>query len=299
MIVATATDANYVELTGVLLASLAHHARGDIEKTYVFADRLSAHEKQQLQTSYGSDNLEIIDLTESDLLTLAGLPSHRRLSRTGYARLLMPAKLGDAHQRLLYIDCDCVINGPLTPLVDLSLEGHVLAAVADNLTSLKESQAARNRLIGLPEDTRYFNSGVLLIDLDRWRAEDVSERVRAFRMEHPELQTLDQDSLNGTLKGEWLELSDVWNMHRRLFHGQYRDPLEVWQGARILHFTGQAKPNYKDCTHPAQAIFLAHRARTPWADAPLKSFLGRKISLKLQKLHRSFSSLKRRLIVWQ
>jgi lipopolysaccharide biosynthesis glycosyltransferase len=201
MIVATATDRNYVEITGVLLASIAANAGTDIDGVHIFGDGLSASDKDKLRASYGLPNIAFTDLTDADVAELSVLPSHRRLPRTAYARLLIPAKLSDYEGRLLYLDCDTLVVTSLAPLRDLALEGHVLAAVADDLTADPAHHRARNALIGLPEGMRYFNSGVLLIDLPKWREQDVSGRVRVFRLSRDNLPTMDQDSLNGTFRG--------------------------------------------------------------------------------------------------
>jgi lipopolysaccharide biosynthesis glycosyltransferase len=272
MIVATATDRNYVEITGVLLASIAANAGTDIDGVHIFGDGLSASDKDKLRASYGLPHIAFTDLTDADVAELSVLPSHRRLPRTAYARLLIPAKLSDYEGRLLYLDCDTLVVASLAPLRDLALEGHVLAAVADDLTADPAHHRARNALIGLPEGMRYFNSGVLLIDLPKWRERDVSGRVRAFRLSRDNLPTMDQDSLNGTFRGEWLPLEEKWNLHG----SPHKKPgLDYWRKGGIIHFVGRYKPDYSDCDHPAHSIFLEYRARTPWASTPLKSQLQR------------------------
>lgn len=295
MIVATATDTTYVELTGILLASLADRAAGDFDMVHVYCDGVSEVDKARLRASYGLPNIDFIDLTDEMARHFAARPENHHLSRTAYARILMPLSLSAATGRLLYIDCDTVVNAPLAPLATLPMDGFALAAVDDIARQVPERHAKRNRDIGLPDDMRYFNSGVLLIDLERWRAERVSERTIAFIEDHPTLPMMDQDALNGALQGHWLPLDESWNLHRRLEKGVYTDDPAIWKDARIVHFIGQVKPNYTDCNHPARELFLAYRARTPFATDPLKTKFGRKVEKKGRKLRRFFSKLKRRV----
>ena len=295
MIVATATDPAYVELTGVMLASLAATGGGDISAVYVFSDGVSEADKQRLRASYGRPGIDFIDLTEEITRQFAAGPVNFHISRTAYARILMPLTLADATGRLLYIDCDTVVNGSLSDLATIDMQGHALAAVDDIAIQVPERHAKRNLDIGLPAETRYFNSGVLLIDLEVWRRERISERTIAFIEANPKLPMMDQDALNGTLRGDWLPLDERWNMHRRLVKGRYTDDPAIWQQARIIHFIGQVKPNYADCNHPARALYIEYRARTPFATIPLKSKLRRKVEKRVRRLKRFAGKVRKAL----
>ncbi|QIB32601.1 glycosyltransferase family 8 protein [Ancylobacter pratisalsi] len=293
MIVATATDTAYVELTAVLLASLSDRAGADVGAVYVFCDGVSPADKEKMRLSYGRDGLEFVDLTDA-MGAFAARPVNNHLSRTAYARILMPLTLADATGRLLYIDCDTLVNGSLAPLAEIDMQGHALAAVDDIALQVPERHAKRNLDIGLPADMRYFNSGVLLIDLEAWRHQRISERVIEFVDAHPELPMMDQDALNGALRGDWLALDERWNMHRRLKKGRYVDDPSIWADARIIHFIGQIKPNYSDCGHPSRDLYFEHRARTPFANAPIKTRFGRKVEKRVRRLKRFIGRLKRR-----
>ncbi len=295
MIVATATDTAYVELTGVMLASLADKAGGSFDQVCVFCDRVSEEDKARLAAAYGLGNIDFVDMSDDMVRHFAARPVNHHLSRTAYARILMPLSLSQATGRLLYIDCDTLVNASLAPLASLPMQGFALAAVDDIARQVPERHAKRNRDIGLPDAMRYFNSGVLLIDLEAWRAQRLTERTLDFIASRPSLPMMDQDALNGALQGEWLPLDESWNLHRRLEKGVYTDDPAIWREARIIHFIGQVKPNYTDCNHPARDLFLAYRARTPFANVPLKTRLGRKVEKRARKLRRFFGKLKRRL----
>ena len=296
MIVATATDAAYVELTAVLLASLAAQAGAEVERVVVFCDTVSAADRERMRASYPAANIAFVDLAREMERHFGARPVNHHLSRTAYARILMPLLLPEAQGRLLYVDCDTLINAPLAPLAELDMQRFAVAAVDDIARLDPIRHAERNRAIGLPGEMRYFNSGVLLIDLDQWRRESLSERVMAFAADHPDLPMMDQDALNGTLRGQWLPLDERWNLHRRLVKGRYEGDAVDWGDAAIIHFIGQVKPNYADCDHPARARFLAHRAHTPFAAAPMKTKLSRKIEKRVRKWRRFRHWLGRRLL---
>lgn len=295
MIVATATDAAYVELTAVLLASLAAKAGGEVERVVVFCDRVSADDQARMRASYAGDNLAFVDLDVEMARYFAAHPVNHHLSRTAYARILMPVLLPEATGRLLYVDCDTLINAVLAPLDTLPMQGFAVAAVDDIARLEPTRHAERNRAIGLPADMRYFNSGVLLIDLEAWRQEGLTDKVIAFAQAHPDLPMMDQDALNGTLRGQWLPLDERWNLHRRLVKGRYEGDRVDWDDAAVIHFIGQIKPNYTDCAHPARETFLAWRAKTPFAHVPFKTKLSRKIEKRKRKWRKFATWLGRRL----
>ncbi|MDQ0509548.1 glycosyltransferase family 8 protein [Ancylobacter amanitiformis] len=293
MIVATATDSGYVELTAVMLASLAANARDDYTKVYVFGDRLTVAEKAALRASYPLDNLVMIDLTEEDMRFLAGMPIALHVSRTTYARFLMPFRVDQDETRLLYIDCDAIVNDSLRPLRDIDMQGLAVGAVHDDARRRENRHFERNLAIGLPADTNYFNAGILLIDLVKWREEKLTERASQFATEHPNLPVLDQDALNGALSGQWLVLDERWNLHRRLEKGVYKGPPVDWAGAGIIHYIGQIKPNHADSQHPARDIFLAHRTNSAYAGATMKGKLDRKIEKRVRKIKRLVARVRR------
>lgn len=295
MIVATATDTTYVEFTAVLLASLAANAAGDVERVYVFCDGVSEGDKAKMRASYGRSNLAFIDLTDDMARHFGARPVNHHLSRTAYARIIMPLSLSDETGRLLYLDCDTLVNGSLGPLATLDMQGFAVAAVHDIAHLVPDRHAKRNIDIGLPAEMAYFNSGVLLIDLEAWRRENISRRTIDFAVEHPNLPMMDQDALNGALRGRWLALDETWNLHRRLHSGRYQDAPVDWASVRIIHFIGQVKPNYADCGHPARGLYLDQRKATPFAGLRLKTKLDRKVEKRVRKLRRFFTRLGSRL----
>lgn len=96
-----------------------------------------------------------------------------------YYRLLSPLILPQKVERVLYLDPDMLIINPLRPLWELNLYGKVFAAAAH--TGLTEMANGINQM-RLETKHEYFNSGVMLIDLNATRklvtAEDVFACVK-------------------------------------------------------------------------------------------------------------------------
>jgi len=86
---------------------------------------------------------------------------------------------------------------------------------------------------------KYFNSGVLLIDVAAWNAQSVTERALSFAADNAlKLMAHDQTALNVTLLGNWAELSLVWNYeytHQTMYFSASFDVC-------FFHFVGRRKP---------------------------------------------------------
>jgi UDP-D-galactose:(glucosyl)LPS alpha-1,3-D-galactosyltransferase len=109
--------------------------------------------------------------------------------------------------------------------------------------------------LGMPEGSPYFNSGVMLMNLERWRADRLGERCLDLLAQYPHyFSHPDQDVLNYLARDAWLPLDPAWNVYAasvldtigRLEFGdggrRRARLLDDESGARILHYAGPLKP---------------------------------------------------------
>ncbi|HKX07346.1 MAG TPA: glycosyltransferase family 8 protein [Stellaceae bacterium] len=213
----------------------------------------------------------IIDLGEGALDDLA---DGVNFTVTTYARLLIDELLPRDLERVLYLDGDILVRGDIGELWTTDLRGRTVGAVMDL------PRYPFNGKLGLPADAAYFNAGVLVIDMGRWRQLRIGERTLALAREHPERLTwADQCALNLVLHGDWTALDRVWNFQSldmaRLVNGNVRfeavDPGRL-AAARLVHFNGRSKPWHYLNDHPLKPDYLRYRSRTPW---PLVHFEDR------------------------
>ena len=136
-------------------------------------------------------------------------------------RLFIGQILPETVKRVLYLDCDTVVSGSLKPLWTAPLQGHVLAAVMEPTIYETVKQE-----IGLGPEEPYFNAGVLLVDLEAWRREDVQgQLLRFYREKGGKLFACDQDAINGVLKGRILPLPPRYNFFTNYRYYRYGDLL--------------------------------------------------------------------------
>lgn len=197
------------------------------------------------------------DLDQSDLFTdIAGrMPENRRLSNIVYARLIIDRLVGAGVDRILYLDCDMLVRDDVTWLFGLDLAGLPIAAVRDPSGALITGRRdlTQNRDVFDPADD-YFNAGMLLIDLVKWREADIIGRMEEAHAKGI-MQRIyyDQDLLNLIFKHRWYKLPWRWNLvDARPAHDGI-DPA-------IVHYTGDTKP-WAIFAHTFQSVAFARLYR--------------------------------------
>jgi len=159
----------------------------------------------------------------------------------------------------------------LLPLWNIDLSGYALGVVCDaegwNIEYF-------NRL-RYPSQSGYFNSGVLLINLEYWREHDVKSDFLNYIKEHREnIKYHDQDVLNYVFHDKKKSLPIKYNlMHSYLWkkpHYDYwlyeKEVLAARKDPVIVHFTGAFKPwdKYQRCPHPFRSTFYKYQNQTKW-----------------------------------
>lgn len=206
---------------------------------------------------------------------IMGLPTTSAFGSIVWLRFFLPEVLAD-RSRVLYLDSDTFVNGPITELWGSALAGHPIAAVANVV-----EPALRDRVtqFGVEYPGGFFNSGVLLMDLDSMRRHHSTDRLLGFATSNADrLLWPDQDSLNVVFKRDWASLHPKWNAQNSFW--TWRDwALEVFGEVllaeavgdpRIRHFEGPSisKPWHYLCSAPMVRDYRKVWAGSPWANIP-------------------------------
>lgn len=241
-----ALDANYLPQLRVLLTSIRLNNPGETFGLYLMHSGLPECELEGLERWCGEAGWEFHSVSV-DAALFDGAPVTAQYPREMYYRLLAGQMLPDSLSRVLYLDPDILVINPLRELWETDMQGNMFAAAAH--TGKTELANNVNR-IRLGTDHDYYNSGVLLIDLERCRSEVSPDELFAFVREHRrELVMPDQDLLNAVYGDSILPLDDaLWNYDARNFNNYVlrstggQDMDWVMENTAILHFCGKAKP---------------------------------------------------------
>ena len=146
----------------------------------------------------------------------------------------------------------------------------------------------RCHILDLADKEHYFNSGIMLIDLKRWRDEDVGAKAIACVKLCPERMLFaDQCALNAVIHTRWLSLDPAWNVMRANLEeesaGRRRyviDASRRAKKARIVHFNSTPKPSFYMCHHSARHEYNAYRRKTVWGRKSPSDYYSHNVIIK-------------------
>ena len=242
----TTLDQNYLPQLQVLLTSISVNNPKDTFVLILLHSGIPEKAMEGVRRQCGAYGYSFLPIRVDDAL-FQGAPVTRQYPREMYYRLLAPHLLPDQLKRILYLDPDILVINPLRPLWETDLQGNLFAAAAH--TGKTELANSVNQLrLGTEQD--YYNSGVLLMDLDAGRREIVPQEIFQYVEQHrKELILPDQDILNALYSEKILPLEDaLWNYDARnysnylLRSGGRCDLRWVMEHTAILHFCGKEKP---------------------------------------------------------
>jgi len=257
LILVLAADARCSVGCAVTLRSVLSRLQPDLRaQVFVILHGVpSAHRKAIRETVSmcgQGHSLDFVSFSPSDV---ARLSRSRLITHTAYATCLLDELLPKSVERCLYMDCDIVATRDMGELWDHDLAGTTVGAVEDGHHAVLQQHQAR---LGLSE-ARYFNSGVLLVDMRLWRDRQVGRRAMdAASRIGPHLILHDQDALNVALEGDWVSLPPSWNTWTILPGLSSDDPIN-------FHYMGAPKPWHADYDRPFADLFFRELDETAFA----------------------------------
>ena len=256
---------NYTQHAAVCMVSLLeNNPNSDFDFVVVTTQGLGNTEERLHRTVGKYENCTLrIHFKKSDSLAL---PLRIHYSMDTYTRLWADEFFPDHVERILYLDGDMVVVGNISELWNTNLGDAVLGAVTI-------PGSTRCAPFGIPESFGYFQSGVLLINLKRWRQDRILARcIDWIEHNHEKIVDADQDVLNACLYDRRYPLPSVWNVIAPFYFNYHplgipRDELQVIRrDARIIHFNGPSKPWHYLSRHPRRDEYWKYLALTEWRD---------------------------------
>jgi lipopolysaccharide biosynthesis glycosyltransferase len=259
-----ATDKRYVPHLATALCSLFENNHDlSIDAFILNADVDQAHldKLSGLAWRYGQ-NLVDIKVAKGDL---EGLVTNFHFTLANYFRLFIPEKL--PFDRALYLDSDVIVNGSIRELYLTDLGDSYLAAV-------HEPHFKRHVHLEMSADAPYFNSGVMVMNLEKWRRDHIKDRVVEFVRRKPEaILFVDQCGSNAIVNGNWKAVHPRYNLQTAFLEenlSAFTDlyPLEEFEDAIrqpiIIHYTGSAKPWIFRRPHRFRDLYWHYLRKTPF-----------------------------------
>ena len=230
-------DDNYVPYLAVTIKSLQENMNKDVDYLiYVLHTDINLQHQNELK-KLEKDNLNINFFSLKDKIKniTKELDDVRDYyTQTIFYRLFI-ASLFPNLKKAIYLDCDIVILNDLVDFYNIDLKDNILGCVVDGIVKNNpEFKVYVKETLGV-EQKHYFNSGVLLINLEEYRKSKVEEAFFDMIEKYRFVSVApDQDFLNFVCQKRYLELDEKWN----------RMPIEdSYQGElKIIHYNMFMKP---------------------------------------------------------
>lgn len=230
------TNSKYFDLLYVSIISLIKNTNSNLD-IYILYFKLSK-KKINLLTKLKSNKININLININNYLINNNFYLSSYISKEAYFRLYIGKIIN--YSKIIYLDCDTIINFDIKKLYNINLNNKVLGCVLDSNIKLDKNYYNYLKELGI---NNYFNSGVLLINNDLYLKTDNEIKDAFDILNKYNLKYHDQDILNIYYKDKTLILSKKYNYNIDLSNNKN---IKVIKG--IIHFNGPRKPfnNYKN-----------------------------------------------------
>jgi len=271
-------DDNFIRHFSVALVSVLENNNNLDLNIYVIHDIVNPEKLHSTVDFFKKKYKFSIEFLTLDNSLLADYKVSLHLSKAVYFRLFLAEILPVDIDKILFLDADLVVTGSLTELADYCFADEALLAQDDielgvNIKRLND--------MGFPVK-KYFNAGVMLINLKFWRSGDYSKKLLEIaNMYMDKLSWWDQDILNICFYDNWKYFDKTYNaLHLRR---------KLMKLPIIIHYAGPSKPWQYMNGNPYKSYYWKYHKLTPFKNIPIegrtikniwwKNYVGFKILL--------------------
>lgn len=278
MNIVCATDDKFIQHCSIMLVSLLCHNK-DVD-IYIMTEGLTEENKHILQEETESKGGRVhfchVDSSIIEKLPLSNLEGLSHISKATYYRLLIADILPTEVGKVLYLDCDIVVNDSLEDFWNIDMADKAIAAVP------QVGFGYECERLGYPIEDCYFNAGVTLMNLSYCRTHDVTKEFLAYvEKNHDKLRYNDQDVLNGVLHDRCIHVLPQWNMTSACYdndldrRGDKREGKVIndyslekeniksrGMNPCVVHYVSRPKPWQDNCVHPLYYLYYEYASQT-------------------------------------
>lgn len=251
-------DKGYLLQAGVSLTSIIENNPNKRFSFHVFTDEVEAEEENIMRSfveKYKQDIwFHVMNMKQfMDFHIL-----NKNMRYVTYFRIYMPKVMKKFTNRYLYLDADILCFDSLEPFLKIDFQGKPVAVVED----LEETASVQCELLHM-QNKKYFNSGMMWVNIEEWEKQNITEKAFSFRNKEPKLfKYHDQDILNLAINGNALFLPQRYNylpnVYKKLWEIEGKEPKDLI----LYHYIGD-KP-WKMCLTKYQKLWHDCCQRSLW-----------------------------------
>lgn len=281
------SDDTYAQYLGVTLCSIFENKESANKiNIYVIDGGILKDNKKKLEILENKYGFKISYISiNKDYFKDLYISDH--ISHATYYRILIPTLFKEKVKKILYLDCDLIVQCDLSELFEKDVSNYYVGAVEDSTSETKE-------VLGLNSSDPYFNAGVLLINIEKWNNSDLVVQTFKFIRENPDkIKFWDQDALNYILKNKWLTLDKRFNF----FAADVKKEIKYSNLSElkncIIHFSGNIKPWNFAYNGFGKALYQEYLKKTPWRGEKCKDVSIKNLVKKIIFIFLSEHSIKK------
>lgn len=289
-------DKNYVSYLAVTLSSIIDNSslNNNYDIIILYQDIYDYQKRFILSLCKNHPNISIRFFDMSKYINdfnLDKLFTVNHITISAYFRLFV-GKIFSEYKKILYLDCDLVLTQDIAKLFSINIKDYPIAAVPDTVISNSLNVTGFNQLtwnyfkkymqenLGFVSQKTYFNSGVMIIDIDKFNEIELDYLVDLAKRNNKFFH--DQNVLNAAFENNYYQLPAIWNFQWNIkFHstnGCYKsmlpnDILALYEDyditPAIIHYTSHEKP-WKNPYHTFANIWWEYARKTPFYEIFLK-----------------------------
>lgn len=250
---------NYSVWVGVTMQSIIEHTNSKICFHIIHDDTLNVSNRNKLTQVAANGGHRVLFHQIDNSLFENYTEQMQNYTIGAMFRIMLPDVLTHL-PKIIYLDADLLVNRDIKELWDIDIQNYSLAAVPDMHVvngPVIPVPVARNEVPA----NRYFNSGVLYLNLERIRQNgNMSTDILDYLNNTPESNLPDQDALNTLYGNDTLLLDSSWNCFVRPMQANATKGLEN----KIYHYVGVI------CTlhslTDVDKLYYQTTSRTPWGN---------------------------------
>ena len=257
----------YTKYAYIMLTSLfvQHNEFPNSVTVYILQSDLTQEDKALLLQLAEKYNQEISFL-QVDIGDYADkLPTNKDWSEEMYYRLLLGELLPEEVTRILYLDVDIIINKPLLDLYHMDMQGMHLAVADDPAIQGNFSVQQQKIFAGFPTPIRYFNSGVVLMDMEKIRGHyTFADYCKVAEQFSYQLSNPDQDLLNYVHAGNVCYIDNSrFNVFSQIAEEESSYE-QIKEEAVIIHYVGRKPWKYNGVHYSIERLWWDYAKLTPF-----------------------------------
>ena len=250
--VCVACDDNYAKYAGVVIASVISSSAADDDlHFYILDGGIKEENKTKINElkSIKDCQINFVKIDNDMFADYLSVKTHSYISIPTFYRLKLPTLLPNV-DRVIYFDCDMVINSSLKDLFNSNLDNCPVAGVKDlNKRMLKKNPT-------------YVNAGMLVMDIKNMREQNVEAEFLAWTRKHIDtIKVGDQEIINEVLKDRIKIVDDEWNVQSSNFTNRS----SYTHNPKVIHYVARKKPWHWASFSYHRDLYFKYLQLTPWA----------------------------------